>query len=139
MEPERALPALQARDFDLVLAEEHPGGPNPRPAELEQARHRTMSPCRDAGFESDVRFETADLLLHQRLVEQRRAFLPGLVWSGQPPTVALRPLPRGRSTRRVATVVRRGGGRHPAVQACRSALQEAVALHAVKDASHEAG
>ncbi|MFE2069498.1 LysR substrate-binding domain-containing protein [Streptomyces sp. NPDC059467] len=25
MEPERSLPALQARDFDLVLAEEYPG------------------------------------------------------------------------------------------------------------------
>ncbi|WP_306325429.1 LysR family transcriptional regulator [Streptomyces venezuelae] len=36
MEPERALPALQARDFDLVLAEEYPGNPNPRLAELEQ-------------------------------------------------------------------------------------------------------
>ncbi|MGW0415961.1 LysR family transcriptional regulator [Streptomyces collinus] len=36
MEPERALSALQARDFDLVLAEEYPGNPDPRPAELEQ-------------------------------------------------------------------------------------------------------
>ncbi|MEV4331030.1 LysR substrate-binding domain-containing protein [Streptomyces sp. NPDC049597] len=35
-EPERALPALLARDFDLVLAEEYPGNPNPRPAGLEQ-------------------------------------------------------------------------------------------------------
>ncbi|GGV86120.1 hypothetical protein GCM10010228_66530 [Streptomyces massasporeus] len=31
----RALPALQARDFDLVLAEEYPGNPSPRPAELQ--------------------------------------------------------------------------------------------------------
>ncbi|MFF7238811.1 LysR family transcriptional regulator [Streptomyces collinus] len=36
MEPERALSALQARDFDLVLAEEYPGNLDPRPAELEQ-------------------------------------------------------------------------------------------------------
>lgn len=36
MEPERALPALLARDFDLVLAEENPGNPHPRPSELEQ-------------------------------------------------------------------------------------------------------
>ncbi|WP_458247916.1 LysR family transcriptional regulator [Streptomyces sp. MAI_2237] len=175
-EPERALMALQARDFDLVLAEEYPGDPHPRPAELEQesllvdplrlavpesagtqegsrpkaalralaghpwvmepegtaARHWAMSLCRDAGFEPDVRFETTDLLLHRRLVERRlaAAFLPDLVWSGQPPTVALRRLPRARSTRRVVTVVRRGGGLHPAVQACRSALREAVALQA---------
>ncbi len=28
-EPEKALPTLHARDFDLVLAEEYPGNPNP--------------------------------------------------------------------------------------------------------------
>ncbi|MET9966285.1 LysR substrate-binding domain-containing protein [Streptomyces sp. NPDC006356] len=174
MEPEKALPTLQARDFDLVLAEEYPGNPNPRPAELEQedllddplhlalpgpagtpdadgptaalrslaghpwvmepegtaARHWAMALCRNAGFERDVRFETTDLLLHQRLVEQGHApaFLPGLVWSGQPPTAAPRPLPRGRRSRRIFTVVRRGRGRHPAVRACRDALLRAVAL-----------
>jgi DNA-binding transcriptional LysR family regulator len=172
MEPEKALPALQARDFDLVLAEEYPGNPNPRPAELEQedllddplhlalpkpadtlgtdgptaalrsladhpwvmepegtpARHWAMTLCRNAGFEPDVRFETTDLLLHQRLVEQNHAaaFLPELVFSGQPPTVALRRLPRGQRTRRVFTVVRQGRSRHPAVLACRDALRRAV-------------
>ncbi|MEU2283354.1 LysR family transcriptional regulator [Streptomyces sp. NPDC013178] len=174
MEPERALPALQARDFDLVLAEEYPGNPNPRPAELEQedllddplrlalpkpadtgdadgptaalrsladhpwvmepegtaARHWAMTLCRNAGFEPDVRFETTDLLLHQRLVEQKHAaaFLPDLVRSGQPPTVTLRQLPRGQRTRRIFTVVRQGRGGHPAVLACRDALRRAVAL-----------
>ncbi|MEU9448748.1 LysR substrate-binding domain-containing protein [Streptomyces sp. NPDC048277] len=174
MEPEKALPALQARDFDLVLAEEYPGNPNPRPAELEQedllddplhlalptsadamdadgptaalrsladhpwamepegtaARHWAMTLCRNAGFEPDVRFESTDLLLHQRLVEQQHAaaFLPDLVWSGQPPTVALRRLPRGQRTRRIFTVVRQGRSRHPAVLACRDALRQAVAL-----------
>ncbi|GGY98164.1 transcriptional regulator [Streptomyces olivaceoviridis] len=174
MEPERALPALQARDFDLVLAEEYPGNPNPRPAELEQedllddplhlalpkpagtreadgptaalrsladhpwvmepegtaARHWAMTLCRNAGFEPDVRFETTDLLLHLRLVERQHAaaLLPGLVWTGQPPTVTLRPLPRGQRTRRIFTVVRRGRGRHPAVRACREALRRAVGL-----------
>ncbi|POX63039.1 LysR family transcriptional regulator [Streptomyces sp. Ru62] len=174
MEPERALPALQARDFDLVLAEEYPGDPNPRPAELEQedllddplhlalpapagtgeadgptaalrsladhawvmepegtaARHWAVTLCRNAGFEPDVRFETTDLLLHLRLVEQRHAaaFLPGLVRTGQPPTVTLRPLPRGQRTRRIFTVVRRGAGRHPAVLACRKALLRAVGM-----------
>ncbi|MFD8303610.1 hypothetical protein ACFV29_14850 [Streptomyces sp. NPDC059690] len=68
--------------------------------------------------------------LHQRLVGQRlaAAFLPDLVWSGRSPTLALRRLPRGRSTRRIVTVVRRGGGEHPAVRACRNALHEAVTL-----------
>jgi DNA-binding transcriptional LysR family regulator len=36
MEPERALPALLARDFDLVITEEYPGNPNTRPAQVEQ-------------------------------------------------------------------------------------------------------
>ncbi|WAP59972.1 LysR family transcriptional regulator [Streptomyces sp. S465] len=174
MEPEKSLPALQARDFDLVLAEEYPGNPNARPAELEQedllddplhlalphgagrpdadgptaalrslaqhpwvmepegtaARHWAMTLCRDAGFEPDVRFETADLLLHLRLVEQKHAaaFLPDLVWSGQRPSVPLRRLPRGRRTRRIFTVVRRGSNRHPAILACRDALARAAGL-----------
>ncbi|MFF5846819.1 LysR substrate-binding domain-containing protein [Streptomyces massasporeus] len=175
-EPERALPALQARDFDLVLAEEYPGNPSPRPAELQQedllddplhlalppsvsapdaaaptaalrsvadhpwvmepegttARHWAVALCRSAGFEPDVRFETTDLLLHQRLVEQGHAvaFLPDLVRNGQPPTVPLHPLPRGRRTRRIFTVVRQGSSRHPAVLACRDALRHAAGLHA---------
>lgn len=173
MEPEAALPALQARDFDLVLAEEYPGNPNPRPAELEQedllddplhlalpiptggtdrggpmaalrslaehpwvmepagtpARHWATALCRDAGFEPDVRFETTDLLLHLRLVEQQHAaaFLPDLVWGGEPPTIALQRLPHGQRARRVFTVVRRGRNRHPAILACRDALHRAAA------------
>jgi DNA-binding transcriptional LysR family regulator len=89
-----------------------------------------MTLCRDAGFEPDVRFETTDLLLHLRLVEQKHAaaFLPDLVWSGQHPTVALRQLPRGQRTRRIFTVVRRGRSQHPAVLACRDALRRAVIL-----------
>ncbi|APU21850.1 LysR substrate-binding domain-containing protein [Actinoalloteichus sp. GBA129-24] len=35
-EPEEALVALLARDFDLVLAEEYPHDPEPRPIEVEQ-------------------------------------------------------------------------------------------------------
>ncbi|MEU4892786.1 LysR substrate-binding domain-containing protein [Streptomyces sp. NPDC044780] len=174
MEPEKSLPALQARDFDLVLAEEYPGNPHARPTELEQedllddplhlalphgagrpdadgptaalrslahhpwvmepegtaARHWAMTLCRDAGFEPDVRFETTDLLLHLRLVEQQHAaaFLPDLVWSGQRPSVPLRRLPRGRRTRRIFTVVRRGSNRHPAILACRDALARAAGL-----------
>ena len=170
MEPEEALPALQARDFDLVVAEEYPGDPNPRATELEQenlledplrlalpepvadavgstaalrsmadrpwamepegtaARRWAMTVCRDAGFEPDVRFESTDLLLHLRLVEQGHAaaLLPDLVWSGRGPTVPLRRLPRGRRSRRVFTAVRRGSGPHPAIHACRQALRQAV-------------
>ncbi|MFJ4617193.1 LysR substrate-binding domain-containing protein [Streptomyces sp. NPDC088812] len=175
-EPERALPALSARDFDLVLAEEYPGDPNARPAGLEQedllddplrlalprpsdgpdtvgptavlrslakhpwvmepdgtaARHWAMTLCRNAGFEPDVRFESTDVLLHLRLVEQGHAaaVLPDLVWGGRLPSVPVRQLPRGQRSRRVFTVVRRGGSRHPAVLACRDALRRAVVLGA---------
>ncbi|MFE2506885.1 LysR family transcriptional regulator [Streptomyces naganishii] len=171
-EPERSLPALQARDFDLVLAEEYAGDPGPRATELEQedlfddalrlalpgraggpdtggpmaalrsladhpwvmepegtpVRRWAVSLCRDAGFEPDVPFETTDLLFHLRLVEQglAAAFLPDLVWSGRPPAVPLRQLPRGRRTRRVFTVVRQGRSRHPAILACRDAVRRAV-------------
>ncbi|MGY0056220.1 LysR family transcriptional regulator [Streptomyces sp. LZ34] len=176
-EPERSLPALLARDFDLVIAEEYPGNPNPRPAELEQedlcddpmrlalpgavdaegpqaglrslaghpwvmepegtaARHWAMTLCRTAGFEPDVRFESTDILLHLRLVEQGHAatLLPDLVWSGRPPTVALRTLPRGHRERRLFTAVRRGRSRHPAIQACRQALRQAVTMIADRPA-----
>ncbi|EMF00913.1 LysR family transcriptional regulator [Streptomyces mobaraensis NBRC 13819 = DSM 40847] len=181
-EPEDALPALLARDFDLVVTEEYPGGSIPHPAELEQdplladtlrlaTPHRTddgpstavpslhraddeppaalrslaghpwvMEPegtaarrwavalCRDAGFEPDVRFESSDLFLHLRLVEEGHAaaFLPDLVWNGRHPTVPLHPLPHGRHTRRISTVVRRGRARHPAITACRTALRQAT-------------
>ncbi|MEV0585234.1 LysR family transcriptional regulator [Nonomuraea sp. NPDC050310] len=164
LEPEQALPALLARDFDLAVGEEYPGLPDARPAGLARedllddpihlatppahrggalrdlagqvwamepegtaARQWATARCRAAGFEPDVRFETADLLLHVRLVEQglAAAFLPDLVWNGRPPTVPLRPLPGGEGVRRLFTVVRRGRSGHPAVRACREALRQA--------------
>ncbi|WP_067483649.1 LysR family transcriptional regulator [Actinomadura hibisca] len=168
-EPETALPALLARDFDLVITEEYPDSPMARPAEIEHAelcldeirlavprdwdspgeerallaladrpwvmepsgsaaRHWATIVCRSAGFEPDVRFESSDLLLHLRLVEEGHAvaLLPDLVWTGRAPTVALRALPQGRRTRRLLTAVRRGGGAHPAVRACRRVLEQAA-------------
>ncbi|MGI5166036.1 LysR substrate-binding domain-containing protein [Spirillospora sp. CA-253888] len=171
-EPESALPALLARDFDLVVTEEYPDSPVPRPAEIELAelcldeirlavprawgpprggraedalaaladRPWVMEPpgsaarqwatmvCRSAGFEPDVRFESSDLLLHLRLVEEGHAvaLLPDLVWTGRAPSVGLRALPPGRRTRRLLTAARRGGGAHPAVRACRRALERAA-------------
>lgn len=162
-EPEHALPALLARDFDLVIAEEYPGNPSPRHPELEYedlcddplrlagptmthtlpdladhpwvmepagtaARHWAVTLCRDVGFEPDVRFESTDLLLHLRLVEQGHAaaFLPDLVWHGRAPTIPLSTLPGGRHARRLLTVVRRGSSAHPAVRSCRTALRRSV-------------
>ncbi|MBP2406829.1 HTH-type transcriptional regulator GltC [Streptomyces netropsis] len=160
-EPEAALPALRARDFDLVIAEEYPGHPHPRHPELEEvdlsrdtlrlalpagagegpsgrpwvmepegtpARRWAMALCRDAGWEPDVRYESTDMLLHLRLVEQGHAaaLLPDLLWCGRKPTVPLLELPGGRRSRRLFTVVRCGSSRHPAVLACREALARAA-------------
>ncbi|WP_433861885.1 LysR substrate-binding domain-containing protein [Streptomyces sp. L7] len=65
--------------------------------------------CRAAGFEPDVRFETADLVTHIRLVASGNAvgLLPDLVWAGARPEVALLPSP-GRPG---APSSRRRGGR----------------------------
>ncbi|MFI0453968.1 LysR substrate-binding domain-containing protein [Actinomadura sp. 6N118] len=172
-EPETALPALLARDFDLVMAEEYPGNPSPQYEEIELAglcedeirlatpkvgtmadslegtealatlaeRPWVMEPtgteprqwattlCRTAGFEPDVRFESSDLLLHARLVEEGHAvaLLPDLVWSGRTADgVVLRSLPSDQRRRRLTTAVRRGGGHHPAIRACRDALRRTV-------------
>ncbi|GAA2619164.1 LysR substrate-binding domain-containing protein [Actinomadura fulvescens] len=167
-EPEAALPALLARDFDLVMAEEYPGNPSARYEEIEQlglcedeirlampegspedvtgpaaladrpwvmepmgteARQWATTLCRTAGFEPDVRFESSDLLLHARLVEEGHAvaLLPDLVWSGRSADgVVLRSLPSGQRRRRLMTAVRRGGGQHPAIRACRAALLSTV-------------
>ncbi|WP_327351441.1 LysR substrate-binding domain-containing protein [Streptomyces sp. NBC_01304] len=172
-EPEAALPALLARDVDLVVAEEYPGHAVARSAEIESAelcddemrlalppRSATDAPapepaaalrelaghpwamepagtasrqwatalCREAGFEPDVRFASPDLLVQLRLVEQGHAvaFLPGLLWGGRAPSVPLLRLPDGARTRRLFTSVRHGSEGHPAVRACRSALQRAM-------------
>ncbi|MEU5582531.1 LysR family transcriptional regulator [Streptomyces huasconensis] len=173
-EPETALPALLARDFDLVIAEEYPGEPSARLVELHQedlrqdplrlalpalpdeaaprtggarsallacaerpwvmeppgsaARRWATTLCRTAGFEPDVRFESTDLLLHLRLVEQGHAvaLLPDLVWGDREPSVRLVPLPRGRRARRLFTAVRTGRSTHPAILACRHALRQAA-------------
>ncbi|MEW2359161.1 LysR substrate-binding domain-containing protein [Spirillospora sp. NPDC029432] len=167
-EPETALPALTARDFDLVIAEEYPGSPEARHAEIEQedlcrdeirlalpgvpadaeglragaevpwvmepagtaSRRWATALCRGAGFEPDVRYESSDLLLHLRLVEQGHAaaLLPDLIWYDRPANAHLRRLPAALRTRRIFTAVRRGGGDHPAIRAGRKALAVGVGL-----------
>jgi DNA-binding transcriptional LysR family regulator len=141
-EPEDTIPKLLARDFDLVLAEDYPGGMTTHPhgtdAELlctdrlrlasittppERGASRTapawgvsdlaalrdlpwiMEPpgvpsrqwavalCHEAGFEPDVRFESSDVLLHVRMVEQKHAaaLVPDLVWAGRADSAPYRP------------------------------------------------
>ncbi|WP_139415494.1 LysR family transcriptional regulator [Agromyces laixinhei] len=83
--------------------------------------------CRDAGFEPDVRFETADLMAHIRLIRSGNAvgLLPDLVWAGQAPSVTLVDLP-GQPEREVFTSTRHAAATRPAVAACRDALARAA-------------
>jgi DNA-binding transcriptional LysR family regulator len=118
-----------------------PPGPEVTIAGLEDAASRpwVMEPagtasrqwatqlCRSAGFEPDVRFETADLIAHIRLIQSGNAvgILPDLVWSGADPTVRLLDLP-GAPERTIFTAARRSSAGRPGVVAVREALGRAV-------------
>jgi DNA-binding transcriptional LysR family regulator len=162
-EPESALAAVWAREFDLVIAEQYPGHAAPRSDELDReplckdmirlgapddsirgladardlpwvmeprgtaSRHWAEQTCRLAGFEPDVRFETADLQVHIRLVESGHAaaLLPDLVWGTREPTIRVRELD-GRPRREVFTSARRSGSGAATISACREILARAV-------------
>lgn len=102
-----------------------------RPWVLEPAdtasRQWALQVCRAAGFEPDVRFETADLMAHLRLIRSGHAvgLLPDLVWAGQPPTVRLVDLP-GDPERVVFSAARTAAAGRPAVRAVRAALAAAA-------------
>ncbi len=168
-EPEFALSEVEARDFDLVIAEQYPGHAAPRLRDLDRvnlstdeirlgvpprpsrfgaidsmtdagrvpwvmepkgtaSRHWAEQLCRLTGFEPDVRFETADLQAHIRLIESGNAvaLLPDLVWAGREPTVRMLQL-SGRPSRTILTAVRAGSRSRPAVLAARDVLARAVA------------
>jgi DNA-binding transcriptional LysR family regulator len=92
------------------------------------SRQWAIALCREAGFEPEVRFESADTLLHVRIVEQKLAvaLVPDLVWAGREPTVRLIDLPPERTTRRILTLCRSGASSKPAIVAFRKALKRAV-------------
>ena len=91
------------------------------------SRHWAEQQCRLAGFEPDVRYESADLEVHMRLVESGHAvaMLPDLVWSGRPaPGRTI--VPAGSPSREVFTAARTSGAARPAVVALRAALEAAA-------------
>lgn len=92
------------------------------------SRHWAEQTCRSAGFEPDVRFETADLQAHMRLVESGNAvaFMPDLVWTGRSTPAELIDLP-GSPHRTIFTAARRASVRNPSVLACRDALERTAA------------
>lgn len=93
------------------------------------SRHWAEQACRQAGFEPDVQFETADIQAHIRLVESGNAvaLLNGLAWVGRPVTVDLLELP-GIPRRTVFTAARVANARNPAIVACRDMLKRTAEL-----------
>ena len=91
------------------------------------SRHWSEQTCRAAGFEPDVRFETADLQAHIHLIESGNAvaILPDLVWADREPTLAMVEL-EGLPQRTVFTSAREASAGRPAILACRDVLLEAV-------------
>ena len=83
--------------------------------------------CRSAGFEPDVPYNSTDLQIHLRLVEEglAAALLPDLAGAEYRPRIATRPLP-GRPQRRVNLLLRRGSATHPRVRALSAALAGAT-------------
>lgn len=93
------------------------------------SRHWAEQACRQAGFEPDVQFETADIQAHIKLVESGNAvaLLNGLAWVGREVTVDLVQLP-GSPRRTVFTAARRASASNPAIVACRDALRRTAEL-----------
>lgn len=91
------------------------------------AREWAVERCRDAGFEPDVRFETADLTAHIRLIRAGHAvgMLPDLVWAGDAPALTLKDLGSG-ARREIFSSTRHAAAERPSVMAVRSALAGAA-------------
>lgn len=87
------------------------------------SRHWAEQACRSAGFEPDVRYETADLQAQIRLIESGNAvaLMPDLVWTGRGTSAQLLDLP-GDPHRTVFTSVRRSSAKRPAILAAREIL-----------------
>jgi DNA-binding transcriptional LysR family regulator len=117
------MSVADARDLAWVM--EPPGA---------ASRHFAEQLCRQAGFEPDVRYQTADLQAQVRLVESGNAvaLMPDLMWAGNTTSCRLLQLP-GRPRRTIFTAVRTSGAQHPATHAFRGVLEETaqtVADHA---------
>ena len=91
------------------------------------SRHFAEQLCRTAGFEPDVRYETADLQTQIRLIESGNAvaLMPDLVWTGRTTTCRLIDLP-GRPRRTIFTAARAAGAASPALAAFRERLERAA-------------
>ncbi|HWS36435.1 MAG TPA: LysR substrate-binding domain-containing protein, partial [Actinoplanes sp.] len=91
------------------------------------SRHFAEQVCRRAGFEPDVRYETADLQAHMRLVESGNAvaLIPDLIWAGRGTPARLLQLD-GAPHRTIFTAQRTSGSASPAARAFRGILEDTV-------------
>ncbi|WP_291045702.1 LysR family transcriptional regulator [Herbiconiux sp.] len=91
------------------------------------SRHFAEQSCRIAGFEPDVRFETADLQAQIRLVESGNAvaLMPDLVWAGRPASCTLLTL-ADEPRRTIFTAQRESGVDWPAARAFLATLEQAA-------------
>lgn len=121
--PRGAGDALFDRIADIVDLARVPWVMEPQGA---ATRHWAEQACRVAGFEPDVRFETADLQAHMRFIETGNAvaLLPGLVQTEG--RLRLIPLP-GRPERSIFTAARSSRSSLPAIAALRETLVEEAA------------
>lgn len=89
------------------------------------SRHWAEQACRQAGFEPDVRFETADIQSHLRLIESGNAvaLINGLSAAGAVGPIRLLELPE-EPMRTVFIAARDSSGGHPAIAAVMEALAE---------------
>lgn len=90
------------------------------------ARAWATASCHAAGFEPDVAYVSADMLVHARLVEQGHAvaFLPDMLWFDRAPGLILDG--SASHTRTVLATVRAGAGEHPLIQTFLTAIRHAI-------------
>ena len=105
----------------LAQAAELPWVMEPAPA---ASRHWALQQCRLAGFDPDIRYESADLQAHVQLVEAKLAvsILPSVLGGYRRPKVKWVGLPRN-PHREIFTALRDSMSTHPGVLAVRSALE----------------
>jgi DNA-binding transcriptional LysR family regulator len=82
--------------------------------------------CHRAGFEPDVRYESADLLFHQRMVETglAAAFLPDLLDGGKNWGAVSSELIDTQNFRDISFICRARAERQPSIAACRAAFTD---------------
>jgi molybdate transport repressor ModE-like protein len=85
--------------------------------------------CRDTGFEPDVRYQSADLLFHLRMVEVglAAAFLPGLIVREAASDLCRNPLFPDDLARGIHAISREGSQNRPAILACKAVIRDVLA------------